>query len=122
MIKEGVCPGPRHGLLDAHRFLGRRRARDGRGHRAGGTRWRDGASRAASWSFPRGKGSTVGSYTMYRLARAGMAPAGIINGDCEPIVAVGAIISGIPMVDQVDITEFRDGDSVSIDGEIVTVD
>jgi predicted aconitase with swiveling domain len=71
--------------------------------------------------FPTGKGSTVGSYTMYRLARAGAAPAGIINGECEPIVAVGAIISGIPMVDLVDIIEIRDGDAVSIDGEMVTV-
>jgi uncharacterized protein len=71
--------------------------------------------------FPTGKGSTVGSYTMYRLARAGAAPVGIINAECEPIVAVGAIISEIPMVDLIDITEFSDGDSVSIDGEIVTI-
>ncbi|MCJ7621332.1 MAG: DUF126 domain-containing protein, partial [Anaerolineae bacterium] len=42
--------------------------------------------------FPRGKGSTVGSYTLYRLARKGLAPAGIINAQSEAIVAVGAII------------------------------
>ncbi|HIE57652.1 MAG TPA: DUF126 domain-containing protein, partial [Anaerolineales bacterium] len=29
--------------------------------------------------FPRGKGSTVGSYTLYRLKHNGMAPAAIIN-------------------------------------------
>ena len=33
--------------------------------------------------FPQGKGSTVGSYTMYRLSRNGSAPAAIINKECE---------------------------------------
>lgn len=53
--------------------------------------------------FPRGKGSTVGSYTLYRLKKNRRAPAAIINSECEPIVAVGAIISGIPLVDKVEI-------------------
>ncbi|UCC86635.1 MAG: DUF126 domain-containing protein [Anaerolineales bacterium] len=66
--------------------------------------------------FPTGKGSTVGSYSLYRLAKAGLAPAAIINVESEPIVAVGAIISDIPMVDQVDIQQIRNGDLVSIDG------
>jgi len=72
--------------------------------------------------FPTGKGSTVGSYTLYRLARNGLAPAGIINAESEAIVAVGAIIAGIPMVDQVDIGQIHTGDTVSIDGEVVTID
>ncbi|MBC7251755.1 MAG: DUF126 domain-containing protein [Anaerolineae bacterium] len=72
--------------------------------------------------FPTGKGSTVGSYTLYRLARNGLAPAGIINAESEAIVAVGAIIAGIPMVDQVDIGQIRTGDAVSIEGEVVTLD
>jgi predicted aconitase with swiveling domain len=71
--------------------------------------------------FPSGKGSTVGSYTLYRMARAGCAPAAIINSESEAIVAVGAIISDIPMVDQIDITEFRTGDRVILDGERITV-
>jgi len=71
--------------------------------------------------FPTGKGSTVGSYTLYRLARNGTAPAGIINAESEAIVAVGAIIAGIPMVDQVDIGQIHSGDVVSIDGEVVIV-
>jgi len=71
--------------------------------------------------FPTGKGSTVGSYTLYRLARNGLAPAGIINAESEAIVAVGAIIADIPMVDQVDIGQIRSGDVVSINGEVVTV-
>ena len=71
--------------------------------------------------FPTGKGSTVGSYTLYRLARAGMAPCGIINAESEPIVAVGAIISDIPMVDQIDVGLIRTGDWVEIDGERIAV-
>jgi predicted aconitase with swiveling domain len=71
--------------------------------------------------FPTGKGSTVGSYTLYRLARKGVAPAAIINAQSEPIVAVGAIISDIPMVDQVDIRQIATGDPVSIEGEIVKI-
>ncbi len=71
--------------------------------------------------FPTGKGSTVGSYSLYRLAKAGLAPAAIINAESEPIVAVGAIISDIPMVDQVDIAQIHTGDRVSVDGEQVTV-
>lgn len=49
--------------------------------------------------FPFGKGSTVGSYILYRMKKNKKAPAAIVNVEAEPIVAVGAIISGIPMVD-----------------------
>jgi predicted aconitase with swiveling domain len=66
--------------------------------------------------FPTGKGSTVGSYSLYRLAKAGLAPVAIINSESEPIVAVGAIISDIPMVDQVDIGQIHTGDYVHVDG------
>ena len=69
--------------------------------------------------FPTGKGSTVGSYSLYRLARAGRAPVAIINAESETIVAVGAIISDIPMVDQIDIAQIATGDLVSIDGSRV---
>ena len=71
--------------------------------------------------FPSGKGSTVGSYTLYRMARAGTAPAAIINVASEAIVAVGAIISDIPMVDQIDIAQLGTGDQVRVDGSCVTV-
>jgi hypothetical protein len=71
--------------------------------------------------FPTGKGSTVGSYTLYRMSKAGTAPAAIINADSEAIVAVGAIIGNIPMVDQVDITRIKTGDQVRLEGECVTV-
>lgn len=51
-------------------------------------------------AFPYGKGSTVGSYVIYALKQNGLAPAAIINEEAEPIIAVGAIIAGIPMVDR----------------------
>lgn len=71
--------------------------------------------------FPTGKGSTVGSYTLYRMARRGTAPAAIINAESEAIVAVGAILGDIPMVDQVDITRIHTGDRVRIEGERILV-
>jgi predicted aconitase with swiveling domain len=71
--------------------------------------------------FPSGKGSTVGSYTLYRMKKNGTAPAGIINADCETIVAVGAIISEIPCVDKIDISKIRTGDFVQIDNNKVNI-
>jgi len=71
--------------------------------------------------FPKGKGSTVGSYTLYRLSRSGLAPAAIINARSEAIVAVGAIMAGIPMVDLVDISQIETGDWVEILGEEVLI-
>ena len=71
--------------------------------------------------FPTGKGSTVGSYTLYRLKHNGKAPAAIINTQCETITAVGCIIAEIPCVDGVDIGQFHTDEVVQVDGEIVTV-
>ncbi len=69
--------------------------------------------------FPTGKGSTVGSYTIYRMAKNGTAPAGIICAQSETIVAVGAIIAGIPMVDRIPIEQIATGDWVRIqDGTV----
>jgi predicted aconitase with swiveling domain len=68
--------------------------------------------------FPHGKGSTVGSYVLYQLSKNGVAPSAMINIDSEPIVAVGAIISGIPLVDRLELDPFgflKDGDMVKID-------
>jgi uncharacterized protein len=67
--------------------------------------------------FPTGKGSTVGSYTLYRLKLAGLAPAAIINVECETITAVGCIIAGIPCVDQIPIDRLQTGLRVAVDGE-----
>lgn len=71
--------------------------------------------------FPTGKGSTVGSYVLYQLVCNELAPIAILNAESEPIVAVGAIISDIPMVDRIPIEEIRTGDSVRVDGKQVIV-
>lgn len=52
--------------------------------------------------FPQGKGSTVGSYVIYQLLKNKVAPVAMINLESEPIVAVGAIISNIPLVDKLE--------------------
>jgi predicted aconitase with swiveling domain len=75
--------------------------------------------------FPGGKGSTVGSYVIYQLKKLNLAPAAMINLRSEPIVAVGAIISGIPLVDRVPeaVMQIASGTWVEVDadGEMVRV-
>jgi phosphomecalonate degydratase small subunit len=71
--------------------------------------------------FPTGKGSTVGSYTLYRLRHNGLAPLAILNSECETITAVGCIIAGIPCVDQLPIQKIQTGNLVHIEGEIIDV-
>lgn len=65
--------------------------------------------------FPHGHGSTVGSYVLYSLAKKKLAPKAIINQKADPVVAVGAIIADVPMMDQVDITRIRTGDLLEVD-------
>jgi predicted aconitase with swiveling domain len=67
--------------------------------------------------FPRGKGSTVGSYTLYRMKKAGKAPIAILNRECETIVAVGAIIAEIPCLDQIDIEKIPDDSVLLVDAD-----
>jgi uncharacterized protein len=71
--------------------------------------------------FPQGKGSTVGSYTLYRLKKNGAAPAGMINRECETIIAVGAIISEIPTVDKIDITKIKTENKIKIENNSITI-
>jgi predicted aconitase with swiveling domain len=71
--------------------------------------------------FPTGKGSTVGSYTLYRLKAAGRAPAAILNAECETITAVGCIIAEIPCVDLLPVERFTSGMRLRVDGESGTV-
>ena len=49
--------------------------------------------------IPGGKGSTVGSYVLFQMKKNNVAPLGIICLKAEPIIATGAIMSEIPMVD-----------------------
>ena len=72
--------------------------------------------------FPNGKGSTVGSYTLYRMKKNGVAPAGIVNKECETVVAVGAIISEIPCVDGIDISKIKNGDIVRLVNSVIIIE
>ena len=72
--------------------------------------------------FPKGKGSTVGSYVMYDLKSRGKAPKAVINSSAETIVATGAVISSIPMVDGIDVRLILDNDRISVDADSGTVE
>jgi uncharacterized protein len=67
--------------------------------------------------FPSGKGSTVGSYILYRLKKNGCAPLAILNADCETITAVGCIIAEIPCMDQMAIQKLHTGQKIQVDAE-----
>ena len=75
--------------------------------------------------FPGGKGSTVGSYAIYQLKKNGAAPIAMINIKAEPIVAVGAIISDIPLVDNVEknpVEIIKTGDKVLVDAIVGSIE
>jgi len=67
--------------------------------------------------FPYGKGSTVGSYTLYAMARRGTKPCGIINARSEAIIATGCVIAGIPLMDTLE----QDPVETILNGDIVTM-
>ena len=75
-------------------------------------------------AFEYGKGSTVGSYILYALSRSGHAPAAIINAEAETIIAVGAIMAKIPMVDRLNIplSDLPVGMMVQVNGADGTVE
>ncbi|MCQ2085985.1 MAG: DUF126 domain-containing protein [archaeon] len=64
--------------------------------------------------FPYGRGSTVGSFVIYNLKVHGRAPVAIINSLAETIVATGAVISSIPMIDLVNTDLIMNGDYVIV--------
>ena len=75
--------------------------------------------------FPTGKGSTVGSYVIYRMAKLGTAPAAIINVETEAILATGCVISNIPLVDKLDqdpLKVIKTGMRIKIDANRGTVE
>ena len=70
--------------------------------------------------IPSGKGSTVGSYVLFQMAKNKTAPTAIISLKAEPIIATGAIMAGIPMVDQPDVdilNILKEGDIVEVDAD-----
>jgi predicted aconitase with swiveling domain len=75
--------------------------------------------------FPQGKGSTVGSYALYRMKKNGTAPKAMINKETETIVAVGAIISEIPMIDKLEKDPFsmlKNGQRIKVDATQGTIE
>ncbi|MDF2955449.1 DUF126 domain-containing protein [Candidatus Alkanophaga liquidiphilum] len=68
--------------------------------------------------FPGGKGSTVGSYVLYLMKKYGTAPKAMVNVRSDVIVAVGAIIAEIPLVDSLekDPLKIRTGQTVLVNG------
>lgn len=71
--------------------------------------------------FPCGKGSTVGSYVIYGLAKNNQAPLAIVNKETETIVATGAILAGIPCVDRIPVEKVSTGDRLVVDATAGTV-
>ena len=69
--------------------------------------------------IPGGKGSTVGSYVIFQMMKNNTAPKAIICLNAEPIIATGAIMSDIPMVDSPeDTNDLVDGALVEVDGDV----
>lgn len=70
--------------------------------------------------MPYGKGSTVGSYVIYQMFKNKTAPLAIIALEAEPIIATGAIMAGIPMVDHPKESLFdflKEGDLIELDAD-----
>jgi predicted aconitase with swiveling domain len=72
--------------------------------------------------FPKGKGSTVGSYVIYGLATNKVGPLAIVNSETETIVATGVILAGIPCVDGIPTEKLKTGDRLKVDATAGTVD
>ncbi|MDI6644020.1 MAG: DUF126 domain-containing protein [Methanobacteriaceae archaeon] len=74
--------------------------------------------------IPSGKGSTVGSYVIFQMAKNKTAPLAIISIKAEPIIATGAIMAGIPMVHKPDADIFnllKNGDIVEVNADQATI-
>ena len=73
--------------------------------------------------IPGGKGSTVGSYVIFQMMKNNTAPKAIICLSAEPIIATGAIMSDIPLVDSpAETKELTTGKMVEVDGTNGTIE
>lgn len=73
--------------------------------------------------IPGGKGSTVGSYVIFQMMKNDTAPKAIICLNAEPIIATGAIMSDIPMVDSpAETKDLTTGTFVEVDGDNGTIE
>lgn len=71
--------------------------------------------------FPTAKGSTGGSYMLYDVVKNKVGPIAIINAKAESIVVIGAIVSELPMIDNIDISRIKTGDQLELDATSGTV-
>lgn len=117
MISRGVGEGEALVTRDNISFLGGVNPVSGlvveRGHELEGK-----CVKGSVLIFPKGKGSTVGSWIIMRLVDNNAAPAAIINVEAEPIVAAGAILGDIPLMDKLEedpTSTIRTGDHVKVD-------
>jgi predicted aconitase with swiveling domain len=70
--------------------------------------------------IPSGKGSTVGSYVIFQMAKSKTAPKAIISIEAEPIIATGAIMACIPMVHHPEapiLDILKNGDIIEVDAD-----
>ena len=75
--------------------------------------------------FPTGKGSTGGSFVIYSIVRSGNGPCAMVNVESEAIIALGAIMAGIPMLDRLDrnpLSAVRTGDRVRVNSSEGTLE
>ncbi len=73
--------------------------------------------------IPGGKGSTVGSYVIFQMKKNKTSPKAIICLEAEPIIATGAIMSDIPMVDSPeDTSNLVNGAIVEVNGNNGTIE
>ncbi len=79
---------------------------------------RDGRSLKGSVVIARfSRGSTVGSYVIYALARKNGAPKAIVMERAEPIVVTGCVLAGVPLVDGIpwsQLSKIREGSLVTV--------
>lgn len=79
---------------------------------------RDGRSLKGSVIVARAsRGSTVGSYVIYALARKHGAPKAIVMEKAEPIVVTGCVLAGVPLVDGIpwsQLSKIREGSVVTV--------
>jgi len=63
------------------------------------------------------RGSTVGSYIIYALARKHGAPKAIVMEKAEPIVVTGCILASVPLIDGIpwsQLSKIKDGSMVTV--------
>ncbi|GAB6147971.1 aconitase X swivel domain-containing protein [Stetteria hydrogenophila] len=86
---------------------------------------RDGRSLKGAVLLARaGRGSTVGSYVIYALAKRHGAPSAVVMEKAEPIIVTGCVLAGIPLVDGIPwsaLSRVREGSRVTVlpDGRVI---